>query len=105
MAGRSEAGVMSFAPPLPMENVIVSAPGAVLASRMAWRSEPAPLSLVFVTVKVAAHALVVSSAAEKQTRTSLTAKLLRDMRTLSFRGPVGRTAFILMALYGPQEMI
>ena len=37
--------------PLPaMLNVIVSAPALALASRMAWRSEPVPLSLVLVTV-------------------------------------------------------
>ena len=37
-----------------MLNAIVSAPGLDSESRIAWRSEPAPASLVFVTVKVAA---------------------------------------------------
>lgn len=32
---------------------MVSAPPAAFASRIAWRSEPTPESLVFVTVKVA----------------------------------------------------
>jgi hypothetical protein len=41
-----------------MLKAIVSAPGAALASRMAWRREPGPESLVFVTVKVAAGAAV-----------------------------------------------
>src|SRR5258706_529863 len=99
------------APALPLSSRIpVSLPPAVTPFMATPRYErlttqPAALSLVFVTVKVAAHALLVSSAAEKQTRTSLTAKLLRDMKTLSFRGPVGRTAFILTSLYGPPEMI
>src|SRR5438270_131699 len=35
-----------------MANWIVSAPGLALASRIACRSEPVPLSAVFVTVKV-----------------------------------------------------
>jgi len=35
---------------------IVSAPAAALASVIAWRSDPAPESLVLVTVKVAAEA-------------------------------------------------
>ena len=38
-------------------NAIVSAPAAAFASVIAWRSEPAPESLVLVTVKVAADAL------------------------------------------------
>ena len=40
-----------------MSNVIVCGPGAApLAFVIAWRSEPAPESLVLVTVKVAAAA-------------------------------------------------
>ena len=38
-----------------MLNAIVSSPGFALASRMAWRSDPAPVSFVFDTVKVAAR--------------------------------------------------
>jgi hypothetical protein len=33
-----------------MLNAIVSAPGFAFASRIAWRSEPAPESAVLVTV-------------------------------------------------------
>ena len=47
----------SCATPEPaMLNAIVSAPGLALASRIAWRSEPAPASAVDVTVYVAARA-------------------------------------------------
>src|SRR5881392_3248914 len=35
-----------------MANRIVSAPGLLLASRIAWRSEAGPLSSVFSTLKV-----------------------------------------------------
>ena len=35
-----------------MLKVIVSAPGFAFASRIAWRSDPAPESFVFVTVYV-----------------------------------------------------
>jgi hypothetical protein len=35
--------------PEPMENETLSAPAWLLASRIAWRSEPAPESLVLVT--------------------------------------------------------
>ena len=34
--------------------VIVSAPGTALASRIAWRSDPGPESLVVVTLKLVA---------------------------------------------------
>src|SRR5689334_18176975 len=46
---------MDFVPPPPMWKAMTSAPptlGLLLASRIAWRSEPVPLSLVFTTVKV-----------------------------------------------------
>ena len=39
-----------------MLKAIVSKPAVALASRIAWRNEPGPLSSVFVTVKVAAKA-------------------------------------------------
>ena len=38
-----------------MLKAIVSAPAAALASRIAWRSDPAPESSVFVTVYVVAE--------------------------------------------------
>src|SRR5438034_10579693 len=37
-----------------MLKVIVSAPAVLFASVIAWRSEPAPLSFVLITVKMAA---------------------------------------------------
>src|ERR1041385_1930300 len=41
--------------PLPgMLKVMVSAPGFEFADRIAWRSDPAPLSFVLMTVNVAA---------------------------------------------------
>lgn len=39
-----------------MLNAMVSVPGLVLASMIACRSDPAPLSVVLVTVKVAPRA-------------------------------------------------
>ena len=55
-AGRAEVGRMVWAPGPEMLKAIRSGPltlGVLLASRMAWRSEPAPLSSVLRTVKVA----------------------------------------------------
>src|SRR5216117_2826843 len=54
MGAKTDAGAIVCTPAPGMLNVIVSAPGFALASRIACRSEPAPLSLVLVTVNVAA---------------------------------------------------
>src|SRR5687767_3194978 len=51
IAGRLLLGAIVLAP-LPIANLIVSAAVVLLASRIAWRSEPAPASLVLVTVNV-----------------------------------------------------
>jgi len=53
MSGNVEASVMVAAPRLGAK-VMVSAPAAALASRIAWRNDPVPLSFRFVTVNVAA---------------------------------------------------
>ena len=50
MAGSAELGVIVWTPEPVMLKLIVSAPGFALASRIAWRSEPAPESAVVVTV-------------------------------------------------------
>jgi hypothetical protein len=56
IVGRPD-GTSMVCTPLPgMLKVIVSVPAAVLASVMAWRSDPAPLSAVLVTVYVVAVA-------------------------------------------------
>src|SRR5207249_4317009 len=59
MNGNGEAGVMVRTPAggSVMANWIVSTTSAplALASAIAWRKEPAPVSLVLVTVKVAAR--------------------------------------------------
>src|SRR5829696_212905 len=52
ISGNGEAGEMVWAPLPGMSNSMASAPGVALASRIACRSEPAPESLVLVTVKV-----------------------------------------------------
>src|SRR5262245_29798006 len=54
IAGREEAGAIVCMPSPGMANsiVFVPPPVAVLASRMAWRSEPGPLSAVVVTRKL-----------------------------------------------------
>src|SRR2546426_6208573 len=58
MNGNDEAGVMVRTPAggSVMANWIVSTPSVALASVIACRNEPAPVSLVVVTVKVAAWA-------------------------------------------------
>src|SRR5438445_11253381 len=55
MAGRAESSAMVLTPAPAMLNRTVSAPGAALASRMACRRLPAPLSAVAVTVKLASR--------------------------------------------------
>src|SRR5262249_14582125 len=50
--GRTVAGRIVCAPPWPMSNAIVFEPGSALASRIAWRNDPGPLSSVVVTRKV-----------------------------------------------------
>src|SRR5690349_6255691 len=49
--GRTDAGVIICTPPPAIAKTIVSAPGLAFASRIACRSEPPPVSFVFVTVK------------------------------------------------------
>src|SRR5438445_3066736 len=53
--GSGESGLMACAPE-PMLKAITSGPGRAFASRIAWRSEPGPLSAVLVTTKVAVWA-------------------------------------------------
>src|SRR5689334_8350939 len=53
MVGSGEKSVILGTVMLGILKVIVSAPGFALASRIACRKEPAPLLLVFLTVKVA----------------------------------------------------
>src|SRR5262245_14177709 len=52
MSGRAESGWIVCRPPPGMLNAMVSKPALALASRIACRSEPAPLSAVVETVKV-----------------------------------------------------
>src|SRR3954468_7326151 len=56
IGGRLDASAIVFTPFPTMLNVITSAPAVALASMIAWRSDPAPVSLVVVTAKVAAAA-------------------------------------------------
>jgi hypothetical protein len=51
IVGRADRGLMVGKPAPPMLKAIVFRPGLALESRIAWRSEPGPLSAVFVTVK------------------------------------------------------
>ena len=48
--GRAVAMAIVWTPLPTMLNAIVSGPGFALASRIAWRSEPGPVSAVAVTV-------------------------------------------------------
>jgi hypothetical protein len=73
IAGSPVVGVMVHTPlpsqPAPVTpKAIVSRPAAALASRIAWRSEPAPESLVLVTVKVAASIEADASARPRRRR-------------------------------------
>src|SRR2546422_337916 len=52
MLGRAELKVIVWTPAPAMLNEIVSVPASELALMIACRSEPAPLSLVFVTANV-----------------------------------------------------
>ena len=66
MVGSAESSAIVQIPepsqPAPdTSNSIVSSPAAPLAAVIAARSDPAPVSLVFVTVKVAAEAAVAQS--------------------------------------------
>ncbi len=57
MSGRALASAIVWTPEPGMLKVIVWGPGPPLsASRMAWRREPTPESLVLTTEKVAARA-------------------------------------------------
>jgi hypothetical protein len=50
IVGSAEATAIVWTPLPTMLKAIVSAPGFVLASRIAWRRVPTPLSAVEVTV-------------------------------------------------------
>src|SRR5688572_2291602 len=52
IVGSGLAGLIVRTPEPGMLKATVSNPELALASRIAWRSEPAPVSLVLVTVKV-----------------------------------------------------
>jgi len=52
IAGRGEAGAMVWTPGRDVEVDRVAPPVAASESRMAWRSEPGPLSAVVVTEKI-----------------------------------------------------
>ena len=54
IVGNGVSGVIVWTPAPGIANWIVCGPAVEFASRMACRSEPAPESLVFVTVNVAA---------------------------------------------------
>src|SRR4030095_12869732 len=72
-----------------MSKAIVSSPGLVLASRMAWRSDPAPESLVLVTVKGAAPR------EEFARRNAKTNGNRRIGPPVAIEGPSGRNAWKL----------
>ncbi len=68
--GSHVARTMVWTPGPGMLNAIVSAPGFALASRIAWRNDPAPESAVVVTVKVAAGADAAADRATARTAES-----------------------------------
>ena len=57
MEGRGEAGLMMSGGPFVIRKLIAWLPVFVLASEIACRKDPAPLSLVLLTVKVVAPSL------------------------------------------------
>ncbi len=66
ISGRPEASAIVCTPEPGIAKAMSSLPGFAFAERIAWRSEPAPESLVLVTVKVAAD----STAARSTPRTT-----------------------------------
>ena len=68
IAGRADVGDIVFTPLPGILKLIVSVPAAALASSIACRKLPAPLSLVLVTVKIAAGAAVSGAAAALSVR-------------------------------------
>src|SRR2546427_699221 len=64
--GRAESGVMVNGPAPAILKLIVSGTLTLaLAGRMAWRREPAPLSLMLVTARLAARAWPIPTPASK----------------------------------------
>ena len=55
IAGRSVASAIECGPEPAMLNAMMCGPAAPLASRIAWRSDPAPESAIVVTVYVVAE--------------------------------------------------
>jgi hypothetical protein len=70
MDGSLVVGKIVFTPLPAMLKFIVSAPAAALASSIACRRLPAPLSLVLVTTNVAALRLPLSTSATTRLRVS-----------------------------------
>jgi len=68
IAGRAEVGVMVLIPAPEILKEMVSKPARLLASMIACRREPTPLSAVFETVKVAALDADVITAKESAKR-------------------------------------
>jgi hypothetical protein len=63
--GSAVVGEIVWTPEPGIANAIVSGPGLVFASRIAWRRLPAPESAVVVTVKVAAVSGAVASSRQR----------------------------------------
>ena len=72
-----ESGWIVWTPEPEMLKAIMSRPAFPLASRIAWRSDPAPLSLVLVTVNVAAYS-------DPASATNPTARLILVLTSSSF---------------------
>src|SRR5437870_1296777 len=51
IVGKADVGLIVCTPGPTIQNLMVSSPGVLLASRICCRNEPGPLSLVFVTVR------------------------------------------------------
>ena len=54
--------------PETLKTIVSATPGVALASMIAWRSDPAPVSAVLVTVKVAAVAIEPDRPEEQEPR-------------------------------------
>ena len=77
-------------PPPGMLNSIVSPPAPALTSRIACRSEPAPESLVVVTVKVAERPAEAARSARTRPRATRTARVFMRFGLLPTRGKRGQ---------------
>ena len=107
---RSGNGLLSWISPkrlvlsTPGAKAMVSSPAALFASIIAWRREPAPASLVLVTVKVDAHAAGGANANMPNTVTTITHILRTALFLIDFFSFLKVEVFTFRWNYGAREV-